>query len=35
MIWQAALDTGDQVRWLRPRRSTLEEVFLKAVEELA
>ena len=24
---------GDQIRFLRPQRSTLEEVFLKAVEE--
>ena len=30
-IWEAASDAGDQVRALRPRRSTLEEVFLDAL----
>ncbi len=30
-IWQAALDSGEQVRSLRPRQSTLEEVFLQAL----
>jgi ABC-2 type transport system ATP-binding protein len=30
-VWEAARDTGEQVRSLRPRRSTLEEVFLDAL----
>jgi ABC-2 type transport system ATP-binding protein len=33
MLWQAAADEGEQIRSLRPRRSTLEEVFLSAVGE--
>jgi len=33
IFWQTAADSGHQIRLLRPRRSTLEEVFLKAVEE--
>jgi ABC-2 type transport system ATP-binding protein len=33
VLWEAATVSGDQIRWLRPQRSTLEEVFLKAVEE--
>jgi ABC-2 type transport system ATP-binding protein len=33
LVWQAALESGEQVRSLRPRRSTLEEVFLKALAE--
>ena len=32
-LWQAALDGGDQIRSLRPRQSTLEEVFLAALSE--
>jgi ABC-2 type transport system ATP-binding protein len=32
MLWQCALDANSQIRYLRPQRSTLEEVFLKAVE---
>jgi ABC-2 type transport system ATP-binding protein len=32
-LWQTAAVTGDQIRYLRPQRSTLEEVFLQAVEE--
>jgi len=32
LIWQTALDSQEQVRYLRPRRSTLEEVFLNALE---
>ena len=32
-LWQTAAATGDQIRYLRPQRSTLEEVFLQAVEE--
>ena len=33
IIWQAAADEREQIRHLRPQRSTLEEVFLKAVEQ--
>jgi ABC-2 type transport system ATP-binding protein len=33
LVWRLARDAGEQVRSLRPRRSTLEEVFLKAVSE--
>ncbi len=33
IVWQTALETGEQIRALRPRRSTLEEVFLKALAE--
>jgi ABC-2 type transport system ATP-binding protein len=33
MLWQAASDYKQQIRYLRPQRSTLEEVFLKAVEQ--
>jgi ABC-2 type transport system ATP-binding protein len=33
MLWEAAADDGEQIRYLRPRRSTLEEVFLEAVEQ--
>jgi ABC-2 type transport system ATP-binding protein len=32
MLWQIAASSGEQIRYLRPQRSTLEEVFLKAVE---
>jgi ABC-2 type transport system ATP-binding protein len=32
MLWQLAASTGEQIRHLRPQSSTLEEVFLKAVE---
>ena len=31
MLWEAARDAGEQVRAFRPRRSTLEEVFLDAL----
>jgi ABC-2 type transport system ATP-binding protein len=31
-LWQVAAEQGQQIRYLRPQRSTLEEVFLKAVE---
>jgi ABC-2 type transport system ATP-binding protein len=31
-LWQAAADQGEQIRYLRPQQSTLEEVFLKAME---
>ena len=33
LVWQIASDLGEQVRHLRPQRSTLEEVFLQAVGE--
>ncbi len=33
MLWQAAADAGEQIRYLRPQRSTLEEIFLTAVEQ--
>lgn len=32
-LWQAAHDSGEQIRSLKPRRSTLEEVFLSALKE--
>ncbi len=32
LLWRAAAEQGQQIRYLRPQRSTLEEVFLKAVE---
>ncbi len=32
MLWDAAARGHEQIRFLRPQRSTLEEVFLKAVE---
>jgi ABC-2 type transport system ATP-binding protein len=31
-LWEVAASHGDQIRYLRPQRSTLEEVFLNAVE---
>jgi ABC-2 type transport system ATP-binding protein len=33
LLWTLAAATGEQIRCLRPQRSTLEEVFLKALEE--
>ncbi|HEV2971171.1 MAG TPA: ABC transporter ATP-binding protein [Pirellulales bacterium] len=33
MLWEAAAAERQQIRHLRPQRSTLEEVFLKAVEQ--
>jgi ABC-2 type transport system ATP-binding protein len=33
MLWSLADATGEQIRHLRPQRSTLEEVFLKALEQ--
>ena len=33
LLWQTAAEEGQQIRYLRPERSTLEEVFLKAVEQ--
>ena len=35
VLWRAAIDSGTQIRSLKPRRSTLEEVFLRAVSEHA
>lgn len=35
VLWQLAASLGEQVRYLRPQRSTLEEVFMKALEEVA
>ncbi len=35
VLWRIVADLGEQVRSLRPQRSTLEEVFLKAVGEKA
>jgi ABC-2 type transport system ATP-binding protein len=35
LLWQIAAELGEQIRSLRPQRSTLEEVFLKAVGEKA
>ncbi|MGD0656204.1 MAG: ABC transporter ATP-binding protein [Thermoguttaceae bacterium] len=32
MLWELAVASGEQIRHLRPQRSTLEEVFLKALE---
>jgi ABC-2 type transport system ATP-binding protein len=34
MIWETAAASGEQIRMLRPRQSTLEEVFLEAVAEV-
>jgi ABC-2 type transport system ATP-binding protein len=33
LLWRTAAELGQQIRYLRPQRSTLEEVFLKAVEQ--
>ena len=33
LLWETARATGRQIRHLRPQRSTLEEVFFKAVAE--
>ena len=33
MLWEVAREQRQQIRHLRPQRSTLEEVFLKAVEQ--
>jgi ABC-2 type transport system ATP-binding protein len=35
LLWRIAADLGEQIRELRPQRSSLEEVFLKAVGEPA
>jgi ABC-2 type transport system ATP-binding protein len=32
MLWEIAAENNEQIRHLRPQRSTLEEVFLNAVE---
>ncbi len=33
LLWQVAVQHGEQIRHLRPKRGTLEEVFLKAVRD--
>lgn len=33
LLWKLAAATGEQIRRLQPQKSTLEEVFLKALEE--
>jgi ABC-2 type transport system ATP-binding protein len=33
LLWKVAVASEQQIRWLRPQRSTLEEVFLDAVAE--
>ncbi len=33
MLWEVAVERGEQIRYLRPQRSTLEEVFLNALEK--
>ncbi len=33
LLWEVAQQLGQQIRYLRPQRSSLEEVFLKAVEQ--
>lgn len=33
MLWRTAREQGEQIRYLRARRSTLEEVFLNAMEK--
>jgi ABC-2 type transport system ATP-binding protein len=33
ILWEVAAEQGQQIRYLRPQRNTLEEVFLKAVEQ--
>jgi ABC-2 type transport system ATP-binding protein len=32
LLWQLAATQGEQIRYLRPQRSSLEEVFLQAIE---
>jgi ABC-2 type transport system ATP-binding protein len=32
LLWQIAATQGEQIRYLRPQRSSLEEVFLQAIE---
>jgi len=34
LLWELAAEQGLQIRYLRPQRSTLEEVFLRAMEQL-
>src|SRR5690606_1503129 len=33
LLWRTAEEAGEQIRYLRPQRGTLEEVFLSAVAE--
>lgn len=35
LLWSTAQESGEQIRLLKPLRNTLEEVFFKAVSELA
>ena len=35
LLWETALASGEQIRSLRPRQSTLEEVFLAVLSESA
>ena len=35
LLWKAAAALGEQIRYLRPQRNTLEEVFLRAMERAA
>lgn len=35
LVWRASVDSGEQIRLLKPLRNTLEDVFLNAVAELA
>ena len=35
LLWRASIDSGEQIRMLKPLRNTLEDVFLNAVAELA
>ncbi|MFO0953343.1 MAG: ABC transporter ATP-binding protein [Isosphaeraceae bacterium] len=34
LVWRTSVESGEQVRMLKPLRNTLEEVFFKAVSEL-
>jgi ABC-2 type transport system ATP-binding protein len=33
LIWKTAADASEQIRHLKPQRSTLEEVFLSSLEQ--
>jgi ABC-2 type transport system ATP-binding protein len=33
LLWRTAAEQGQQIRYMRPQRGTLEEIFLKAVEQ--
>ena len=32
LLWSVAAEAGEQIRYLRPQQSTLEEIFLKAIQ---